>query len=71
LVGLACAIPIGWLTSLPVVGIIARRCGILVVPSEMTGLSIAAQVETLLANMETKKRTERDLDYTGQTLHAA
>jgi membrane glycosyltransferase len=71
LVGLACAIPLGWLTSLPVVGIIARRCGIFVVPSEMPGLSIAARVESLLANMETKKRTERDLDYTGQTLHAA
>jgi membrane glycosyltransferase len=48
LTGLFFAIPVAWLTSLPSLGTLAQRFGLFLIPSETTGLSIAARVDNLV-----------------------
>ena len=47
--GLATAILLAWLTSLPSCGTLARRCGVFVIPSELFGLPILDRVEAVIA----------------------
>lgn len=56
LVGLASAILLGWLTSLPAAGAAARRRGLFVVPSENADLAIVNRVDALVAEGGHNKR---------------
>ena len=60
LVGLASAILLGWLTSLPAAGAAARRRGLFVVPSENADLAIVNRVDALVAEGGHNKRALRD-----------
>jgi membrane glycosyltransferase len=70
LIGLALAIPIGWLTSLPGLGTTAQRLGIFLIPSEVTGVPIAARVNALLA-CPGDSQTKEDATDNGEALHVA
>ncbi|HZT24262.1 MAG TPA: glucans biosynthesis glucosyltransferase MdoH [Pseudolabrys sp.] len=71
LIGLALATPIGWLSSLPSLGALARRHGLLLVPSETDGLPIAARVDAVLAHAEAVDRARGEALPAGEALHAA
>jgi membrane glycosyltransferase len=50
--GLATAILLAWLTSLPSCGALARRCGVFVIPSELFGLPILDRADELIAERD-------------------
>jgi len=56
LAGLASAILLGWLTSLPAAGAAARRRGLFVVPSENAELAIVSRVGALVADQVDQNR---------------
>ena len=60
LVGLASAVLLAWLTSLPAAGAAARRRGLFVVPSEHAELAIVNRVGALVAQVDQNTRALRD-----------
>ena len=60
LAGLAGAILLGWLTSLPALGAALRQRGVFLVPSETAGLAIVDRVDALVAERGRSKRALRD-----------
>jgi membrane glycosyltransferase len=54
--GLATAILLAWLTSLPSCGALARRCGVFVIPVELSGLPILDRVEAVIAERSEAQR---------------
>ena len=71
LAGLALAIPLSWLTSLPALGAIARRRGIFLIPSETVGLPIVDRVDALLADAGQPGRAKEPVALNDKALHAA